>query len=267
MTKRFFFFFFFPSSTSTSKQKEREKKKLTFLLPLLAVLFPKPLNNNNNNQVKEAFQDYIYHVITRRNPRMDGRPYSEEPAIMAWELMNEPQLSNDYDKKMGIPPGSVTSAWVREMAAFIKEADGRRHLVSVGDEGWRSDVKGGFGGDWTWINDGTKGVDAATNVNLPEIDFMTLHVYAPNWGFSADKYQWLLQNFVADRAALAAVANKPIVLEVRACVCVCVCEREFGERVFFFFGGGERERERKREKQRGEQLSALPLSPLSPSLS
>ena len=146
---------------------------------------------------------------------MNNLPYSEEPAIMAWELMNEPQLSNDYDRKMGIPPGSVTSAWVREMASFIKEVDGGRHLVSVGDEGWRSDVKGGFGGDWAWINDGTKGIDAATNVQLPEIDFMTLHVYAPNWGFSADKYHWLLQNFVADRAALAAVAGKPIVLEVR----------------------------------------------------
>lgn len=133
---------------------------------------------------------------------------------MAWELMNEPQLSNDYDRKMGIPSGSVTSAWVREMASFIKEVDGGRHLVSVGDEGWRSDVKG-FGGDWAWINDGTKGIDAATNVNLPEIDFMTLHVYAPNWGFSSDKYHWLLQNFVADRAALAAVAGKPIVLEVK----------------------------------------------------
>ena len=134
---------------------------------------------------------------------------------MAWELMNEPQLSNDYDRKLGIPPGSVTTAWVREMASFIREIDGGNHLVSVGDEGWRSDVKGGFGGDWAWINDGTKGIDAATNVFLPEIDFMTLHVYAPNWGFSADKYHWLLQNFVADRAALAAVAGKPIVLEVR----------------------------------------------------
>lgn len=171
--------------------------------------------NHEKKQVKEAFQDYIYHVINRENPRLNGVPYSEEPAIMAWELMNEPQLSNGYDGKMGIPPGSVTSAWVREMAAFIREVDNRRHLVSVGDEGWRSDVKGGFGGDWAWINDGTKGIDAATNVNLPEIDFMTLHVYAPNWGFSADKYHWLLQNFVADRAALAAVANKPIVLEVR----------------------------------------------------
>ena len=66
-----------------------------------------------------------------------------------------------------------------------------------------------------WINDGTKGIDAAANIKLPEVDFMTLHVYAPNWGFAADKYHWLLQNFVADRAALAAVANKPIVLEVR----------------------------------------------------
>ena len=163
-------------------------------------------------KVKDAFQDYIYQVITRKNPRMNGVPYSEEPSIMAWELMNEPQLSNDYDRKAGIPPGSITSAWVWEIAAFIREVDGRRHLVSVGDEGWRSDIKG-FGGDWAWINDGTKGIDAATNVYLPEIDFMTLHVYAPNWGFAVDKYHWLLQNLMADRAALAAVANKPIVLE------------------------------------------------------
>lgn len=165
-----------------------------------------------DTKVKEAFQDYIYHVVTRKNPRLNNVAYSDEPAIMAWELMNEPQLGNDYDKKLGIPPGSVTTAWVREMASFIKAADGGRHLVSVGDEGWRTDVKG-FGGDFAWINDGTKGVDSATNAFLPEVDFVTLHVYAPNWGFSSDKYHWLLQNFVADRAALAAVAGKPIVLE------------------------------------------------------
>ena len=200
MRKRKFFKVFFLASPSASK-KERESS-----------LFPS--SRNLNHQVKDAFQDYIYHVVTRKNPRANGLSYSEEPAIMAWELMNEPQLNNDYDKKMGIPPGSVTTAWVREMASFIREVDGGRHLVSVGDEGWRSDVKG-FGGDWAWINDGTKGIDAAANIKLPEVDFMTLHVYAPNWGFAADKYHWLLQNFVADRAALAAVANKPIVLEVR----------------------------------------------------
>ena len=162
---------------------------------------------------------------------------------MAWELMNEPQLSNDYDRKAGIPPGSITSAWVWEIAAFIREVDGRRHLVSVGDEGWRSDIKG-FGGDWAWINDGTKGIDAATNVNLPEIDFMTLHVYAPNWGFAVDKYHWLLQNFVADRAALAAVANKPIVLEVKR-----------KEVDFFFFFSRLQGNEKKRKSSLSLSLS------------
>ena len=236
-----------PPSTSTSRKQKKEEEKTHHLSLSLSPSLSLSLSQSclffNPKQVKDAFQDYIYQVITRKNPRMNGVPYSEEPSIMAWELMNEPQLSNDYDRKAGIPPGSITSAWVWEIAAFIREVDGRRHLVSVGDEGWRSDIKG-FGGDWAWINDGTKGIDAATNVYLPEIDFMTLHVYAPNWGFAVDKYHWLLQNLMADRAALAAVANKPIVLEVKR-----------KEVDFFFFFSRLQGNEKKRKSSLSLSLS------------
>ena len=63
------------------------------------------------------------------------------------------------------------------------------------------------------MNDGAKGVDAVSLASLPTLDFMTVHVYAPNWGLSASEYGSLFTPFLADRAAVARAAGKPIILE------------------------------------------------------
>ena len=69
--------------------------------------------------------------------------------------MNEPHTSNRWEQDQGKPPGKIVKDWVWEMAAFVKSLD-RNHLVSTGEEGYRSD------GDTppphlNWINDGWKG--------------------------------------------------------------------------------------------------------------
>ena len=128
--------------------------------------------------------------------------------------MNEPQTRDNYDGRVrSLPAGRTLALWVREMAAFIKAMD-RRHLVATGEEGWRCSGAPGVGGaDFGWVNNGTKGACAEIHWAMPEVDLATVHVYASNWGFPASAWHWLLPNFVADRALLAAQLNKPILLE------------------------------------------------------
>jgi mannan endo-1,4-beta-mannosidase len=70
--------------------------------------------------------------------------------------MNEPHTSNRYEQDQGKPPGKIVKDWVWEMAAYVKSID-RNHLVSTGEEGYRSD------GETppphlNWINGGFKGM-------------------------------------------------------------------------------------------------------------
>ena len=71
-------------------------------------------------------KDYLKQVefILSRTNKVSGKKYIDEPAIMAWELANEPRpmrpAANDAYEK-----------WISEVAAFIKSKD-KNHLVTLG---------------------------------------------------------------------------------------------------------------------------------------
>jgi mannan endo-1,4-beta-mannosidase len=85
------------------------------------------------------------------------------------------------------------------------------HLVSVGDEGFRTN--GSTAEPHSWINNGYVGVDFPCNLAHRNVDFGTIHAYPDSWGFSANGYTWLKQNFLEDRAAIAKSLGKPIIFE------------------------------------------------------
>lgn len=43
----------------------------------------------NSTKARQMFKDHIKAMVTRRNS-INGRLYSEDPTILAWDLMNEP---------------------------------------------------------------------------------------------------------------------------------------------------------------------------------
>ena len=54
------------------------------------------------------------------------------------------------------------------------------------------------------------------NLKIADLDFATIHVYPSNWGVpSGTCLDWLNNDWIGDRAALAAAAGKPLILEVR----------------------------------------------------
>lgn len=65
------------------------------------------------------FENYINHVVTRKNT-ITGISYSNDPTIMAWEIINEPRFSDDQNY----------INWFAQVAQYIKQKD-PNHLITV----------------------------------------------------------------------------------------------------------------------------------------
>ncbi|KAI9370904.1 glycoside hydrolase superfamily [Aspergillus egyptiacus] len=148
-------------------------------------------------QIKKAFKRYVKEIVTR---------YRDSPAIMAWELANEPRCGADGVRNLprsedGCSPELLTS-WINEMSSFIKRLD-PHHLVTWGGEG-------GFNYDSDdWAYNGSDGGDFEVELQLPSIDFGVFHSY-PDWW--SKTVPWTDQ-WIRDHAAVARKAGKPVVHE------------------------------------------------------
>ena len=113
-----------------------------------------------NDKAKAMAEQHVRFIVTRTNT-ITGKPYSESPAIMAWELANEPRA---------FARDSVTKAcfanWVEAQAKLIKSLDGN-HLVTTGSEG---------------IVGCEEDPDLFHQVHaFPEIDYICIHIWPYNW--------------------------------------------------------------------------------------
>lgn len=150
----------------------------------------------SNKTAKKWFENHIEKVINRVNS-INKIPYKKDTTIMAWQLANEPEGSNnveDYRK------------WIDETAQFIKKLDSN-HLVSTGSEG------------------NTPSPANGTNFEIDHqskyIDYCTFHLWVQNWGWydplkAKETYSAALEkagNYIDEHVKIAQKLNKPIVLE------------------------------------------------------
>ena len=113
-----------------------------------------------NDKAKEMAENHVRFIVSRTNT-VTGKPYSESPAIMAWELANEPRA---------FARDSVTKAcfaeWIESQAKLIKSLDSN-HLVTTGSEG---------------IVGCEEDADLFRQVHaFPEIDYVCIHIWPYNW--------------------------------------------------------------------------------------
>lgn len=149
-----------------------------------------------NPCAQELMNNHIRKVVNRVNS-LSGVKYSSDPAIMSWQLANEPR-GYDMTEHFG--------NWISNTAALIKQLD-KNHLVSIGTEG----------------NTATSlsGLDVFSNNNYPDIDYITMHIWLQNWGWfipGQEESVYLDAIKKADHywdvhATAARQLNKPIVLE------------------------------------------------------
>lgn len=146
---------------------------------------------------KEHYNKQVNLVLNRTN-KYTKKKYTEDPAVMAWELANEPRpmrpFANDAYKK-----------WIGDVAAIIKAKD-KNHLVTIGHEGFM----------------GTENIKLFEEIHADKnIDYLTIHIWAKNWGwFKEDKVAEGFPNIIEKAVAyidqhlpIAAKLNKPLVIE------------------------------------------------------
>ena len=77
----------------------------------------------------QAYKGYVKTLLTRKNS-INGLTWSEDPAIFALELANEPATTSNYEVNAGIKPGSIVNTWAQEMATYIRSLD-PNHMVGA----------------------------------------------------------------------------------------------------------------------------------------
>jgi len=148
---------------------------------------------------KAALKDYkrlVKTIIKRKNP-YTKKLYKDEPAIMAWELANEPRGNDNV---------ADFNSWLADTAAYLKSLD-RNHLVTTGSEGETPYPEAGM--------------DFVKNHKLPAIDYSTMHIWAMNWNwFDPEKTEETypvavekMKEYLNSHTAKAAALGKPVVLE------------------------------------------------------
>lgn len=106
--------------------------------------------------------------MLNRTNTLTGVKYKDDPTVMTGELGNEPRC-----KGSGVYPQSPNCTtqtlvnWADEMTRHIKSID-RRHLASVGDEGFFCDDPTSS----DWITNCGEGVDTIALAKLPAVDVM-----------------------------------------------------------------------------------------------
>ncbi|MBC6904773.1 mannanase [Saccharophagus sp. K07] len=155
-----------------------------------------------SREAQEWYQQLIRTIVTRTNS-ITGVPYVDDPTIMAWQLANEPRPGSDEG---GRPFYPHYKEWIQQTAQFIKSLDAN-HLVSSGSEGSMGTLR-----DLDLFRDAH---------DVPEIDYLTFHLWPKNWGwFDVKKAEQTYPQTAANSKAyilqhlqVAKELGKPIVLE------------------------------------------------------
>jgi mannan endo-1,4-beta-mannosidase len=149
------------------------------------------------------YHDHVRRIVGRVNS-VTGVVYADDPAIMAWQLANEPR-----------PGGSDAVAdqtladfhdWIGSTARLIKSID-PNHLVSTGGEG----LKGSMEREDLVLS--SQAIDG--------VDYMTAHLWPGNWSWldradmAGTHAAAMAQSadYIARHVALARRLGKPLVLE------------------------------------------------------
>lgn len=114
-----------------------------------------------NEKAQQLFSDYVSFILSRTN-RFTGKAYRDDPAIMSWQIGNEPRAF-----KKELLPGF--ERWIVKTAALIRSLD-PNHLISIGSEGlWGTEMDLS---SWTRMC-------ADSNV-----DYCNVHLWPYNWGWA-----------------------------------------------------------------------------------
>jgi mannan endo-1,4-beta-mannosidase len=152
-----------------------------------------------DGRCRAAYWLWVEQLLGRHNP-FTGRAYKDEPAILAWELANEPRCPDVKDGEQ------LLISWIWEMATLIREK-APNHLIAVGDEGFFSRKSAGK----NELFNGSRGANFEAILGVGPIDFGTYHLYG-DWAKETPLIEFG-RMWIREHNEAAARANKPVLLE------------------------------------------------------
>ena len=165
---------------------------------------------------RDVYKSHVRTLLTRRN-HYSGVLYREDPAIFAWNLINEPRCESWLVRGCE----AALQAWIEDLSAFVKKIDAN-HLVTIGSEGF-------FASNATAMEDRSEdripsladanpanwaaqtGQDFVAN-HLPDtVDFATLHLWPDNWNQTSKDFQ---ENWIDVHGQVARdLLGKPLIVQ------------------------------------------------------
>jgi len=155
----------------------------------------------SNEQAVDLYHGYVREIVTRTNS-ITRRRYVDDPAIMSWQLANEPRPGGS---DAGVARNrDVYYAWIDGTAALIRSLD-PNHLVSLGHEGTQ----------------GASGSEDIVRRAHQHIDYLTAHIWPLNWSWVDGKNlagTWdagsaKVAAYLAAHERIAVELGKPLVFE------------------------------------------------------
>jgi mannan endo-1,4-beta-mannosidase len=154
-----------------------------------------------NPEAITLYRDHVRSLLARRNT-VTGVAYAEDPAIMAWQLANEPRPGGSDAAIAANRKAYLT--WIADTAALIR-AGAPQHLVSLGQEG-------------TMATNGNAALVADAH---REIDYVTAHIWPLNWSWvrgddlagTWPEGRRRVEAYIAAHIAVAEQIGKPLVIE------------------------------------------------------
>jgi|GEM_PF-1761802 len=120
---------------------------------------------------RKLFKEYVTAILTRENT-ITGREYRDDPGILMWELVNEPDLLDNDGST------AIMQDWIEEMAPFVKSVDDN-HLLSTGEIGYYEDTR-----PQSLADKNDQGMAYLANHQPEAIDAATFHMYLNQNNFS-----------------------------------------------------------------------------------
>ena len=152
----------------------------------------------SNEKAHQLFYDYVRFILGRTN-RYTGLRYMDDPAIMSWQIGNEPRAF----AKEQLP---AFEKWLSEASALIRSID-PNHLISIGSEG-----------SWGCEND----YDCYERICADKnIDYCNIHLWPYNWSWARQDH--LIEDlgvackntkdYIDRHLAICERLEKPLVME------------------------------------------------------
>ena len=123
---------------------------------------------------RNLYKEYVEAVLTRENV-YTGREYRNDPGIMLWELVNEPDLLDNDGST------SIMQDWIEEMAPYIKSIDDN-HLLSTGEIGYYEESS-----EKSLSGKSDQGMAFIKNHQPDAIDAATFHIYLTKNGLMIEE--------------------------------------------------------------------------------